>query len=68
MKKLLPLAVAAMFVLSGSAFAASTATQPVKDVQHASVTKHKSAHKAKQHKKQLKAKTASQQPAGTPTA
>ncbi|GKX51649.1 hypothetical protein [Budvicia aquatica] len=69
MKKLLSLAVATMFVLSGSAFAAETATQPVKAAtEQSSATPHKASDKTKQHKKHSNAKKVTKDAAGTPAA
>ncbi|MBK5145916.1 acid-shock protein [Budviciaceae bacterium BWR-B9] len=60
MKKLLPLAVASMFVLSGSVFAADTAaTTPMNSAQTATAH-HKTADKSKQHKKHAKKAEATQ--------
>ncbi|SFC33456.1 hypothetical protein [Pragia fontium] len=64
MKKLLPLAIASMFVLSGSVFAAETTAAPVKtEAQPVSATQHKAGEKAKQHKKHVTAKSETKQPA-----
>lgn len=69
MKKLLSLTVATMFVLSGSAFAAETATQPVKAAtEQSSATPHKAGDKTKQHKKHSNAKKVTKDAAGTPAA
>ncbi|MBK5072277.1 hypothetical protein I2492_04505 [Budviciaceae bacterium CWB-B4] len=71
MKKLLSMATVALFVLSGTAFAAGSNTQPVKDAQQVSATAHKASSKAKQHKQHAKAqpgtKSVGQQPT-TPAA
>lgn len=58
MKKLLPLAIASMFVLSGSVFAADTASVPdnTKAPQASSVA-HKAGEKTKHHKKHAKVKS-----------
>ncbi|GKX56980.1 acid shock protein [Leminorella grimontii] len=61
MKKLLPLAVASLFVLSSSVFAAETATAPAAEGQQAA--QHKTADKTKQHKKHAKKKAEAQKPA-----
>lgn len=74
MKKLLSLAVATLFVLSGTAFAAETATQPAQSAtDKSSASPHKAGDKTKQHKKHSKAKKEAKkevkkQTAGTPTA
>ncbi|AWH87844.1 hypothetical protein [Limnobaculum parvum] len=57
MKKLLTIATAALFVLSGTAFAADSNTQPVKDAQQVSSTTHKAGGKAKHHKQHAKAQS-----------
>ncbi|WP_159567109.1 acid shock protein [Budvicia diplopodorum] len=64
MKKLLSLAVASMFVLSGTAFAAETVTQPAQAAtEQSSAAPHKAGDKTKQHKKHNKAKKEAATPA-----
>ncbi|AWH87845.1 hypothetical protein [Limnobaculum parvum] len=66
MKKLLPLAVASMFVLSGSVFAADMATTTPTDSAQTATAQHKTTDKSKQHKKHGKkaeAKQSTQEPA-----
>lgn len=66
MKKLLPLAVASLFVLSGSVFAAETAAAPAaaaETQQAAAPAHHKAVDKSKQHKKHAKKKAEAQKPA-----
>lgn len=69
MKKLLSLAVATMFVLSGTAFAAETATQPAQaGTEQSATAPHKAGDKTKQHKKHSKAKKETKKEAATPAA
>ncbi|WP_159567110.1 acid-shock protein [Budvicia diplopodorum] len=57
MKKLLSLAVASMFVLSGTAFAAETVTQPAQAAtEQSSAAPHKASEKTKHHKAHSMAK------------
>ncbi len=69
MKRLLSLAVATIFVLSGSVFAAETATQPAKAAtEQSSATPHKAGEQTKQHKKHSKAKKEVKDAASQPAA